>query len=350
MIRKVFLCGAMGVLALGIACSKSSQNPISPSSATSGTSTTADGFLLKAGTPGTVSPTGGTQVQSDPVVLTATTTKGTYTDMALQYHFQVRSGSTVVSEATVGPVSDPTVTFTPSGLSPNTTYTWRVQATYQGQNAPWSPDASFQTIGKFNNGLEFFDPLLDGTTVGIRHGGALIPGQGWQSDALNSGLDYPIQTCSNCRLEFDVRNFGKEEGAPYGLDVKWITQGDAAAFGSFAAFRDHPWKMTMEQRADDDTGIKMIWRNGAAGGGDPGDHTFKAPTGINWSSSRAQPYHFVLDWTPGGFTISIEGQVVVQDGFSRAYAPPNHTISLGCWPRAETMIGAIWSNVRLTRR
>lgn len=350
MIRKVFLCSAIGVLALGIACSKSNDNPTSPSSATSGTSTTSDGFLLKAGTAGTVDPTGGVQLQNDPVVLTASTTKGTYTDMALQYHFQVRSGSTVVSDGTVGPVSAPTVTFTPSGLSPNSSYTWRVQATFQGQSAPWSPDASFKTIGKFNNGQELFDPLMDGTTVGIQRGGHIIPGQGWQSDALNSGLDYPINTCANCRLEFDVRGFGKEEGAPFGLDVKWVTMGDGATFPSFGAFRDHPWKMTVEQRADDDTGIKMIWRNGAAGDGDPGDHTFKDSTGINWDSSRAKPYHFVLDWTPGGFTISIEGQVVVQDGFASPYAPSNHTISLGCWPRGETMIGAIWSNVRLTRR
>jgi hypothetical protein len=348
--RKVFLCGAVGVLALGLACSKNSQTPTSPSSAASGTATTADGFLLKAGVPGTVSPTGGGQVQTDPPVLTASTTKGTYTDIALSYHFQVRSGSTVVAETTVGPVSGSTVTYSPDGLSPNTTYTWRVQATYQGQTAPWSPDASFKTIGKFNNGLEFFDPLLDGTTVGIQRGGAIIPGQGWQSDVLNSGLDYTIQTCSNCKLEFDVKGFGREEGAPFGLDVKWITMGDGASFPSFGAFRDHPWKMTLEQRADDDTGVKMIWRNGDAGDGDPGDHTFKGPTGISWDSHRAQPYHFVFDWNPGGFVISVDGQVINQDGFARPYAPPNHTISLGCWPRGETMIGAIWSNVRLTRR
>jgi len=350
MIRKVFLSSAMGVLALGIACSKSTQAPTSPSSGNSGTSTAADGFLLKAGVPGTVEPTNGAQVQSDPVVLVASTTKGTYTDLALAYHFQVRSGSTVVSEGTVGPVSGSTVQFTPSGLSFNSTYTWRVQATFQGQQAPWSPDSTFKTIGKFNNGLEFFDPLLDGTTVGIQRGGKIIPGQGWQSDALNSGVDYPIQTCSNCKLEFDVRGFGKSEGAPFGLDVKWITMGDGAAFPSFGGFRDHPWKMTIEQRADDDTGIKMIWRNGSSGEGDPGDHTYKGATGIDWNSSRAQPYHFIIDWSPGGFVISIDGHVVNQDGFSRAYAPGNHTISLGCWPRAETMIGAIWSNVRLTRR
>ena len=350
MTRKVFLCSATALLAMAIACGKNSPNPTSPTNSSPGdTSSATDGFALKAGTPNAISPTGGAEA-NDPLTLTASTTKGTYVDIPLQYRFQVRSGSTVVTEGIAGPVSGSTVSFNPSGLQFNTSYTWRVQATYKGANSQWSSDASFKTVGKFNDGRQLFDPLLDGSTVGIQHGGRFLPGEGWQSQSLNDGIDYPTQTCSNCRLEFDVHGFGQEEGAPFGLDVKWLTMGDGGTFQSFGAFRDHPWKMTIEQRADDDTGIKMIWRNGDAGDGDPGDHTFKGQTGIHWSSSHTPPYHFVVDWNPGGFTISVDGQVVNADGFSRPYAPPNHTISLGCYPRGETMIGAIWSNVRLTRR
>jgi hypothetical protein len=344
MTRKVLLCSAAGLLALAVACGKS--NPTSPSQYPA---SLADGFLLKAGTPGIVSPNGGDTVQA-PFTLTASTTRGTYTDMPLQYRFQVRSGSNVVSEGIVGPVDGSQVTFNPSGLAFNTDYTWRVQATYQGNNAAWSQDGSFKTLGKFNNGRELMDPLLDGTSVGVVRGGRFILGQGWQSTSLTDGIDYGTQTCSNCRFEFDVAGFGREEGAPYGLDVKWFTMGDGAAFPSFGGFRDHPWKMTLEQRADDDTGVKMIWRNGDAGEGDPGNHTFKGPTGIQWSSSHQPPYHFVFDWNEGGFYISVDGRVIVSDGFARPYAPPNHTLSLGCWPRGETMVGAIWSNAKLTRR
>jgi hypothetical protein len=350
MTRKAFLCCATALLAIAIACAKSSPNPTAPTTASPGdTSSATDGFALKAGTPSAISPVGGEEAK-DPLTLQASTTKGTYADIPLQYRFQVRSGSTVVAEGVVGPVSESTVSFHPSGLQFNTSYTWRVQATYKGNNTSWSSDASFKTVGKFNDGRQFFDPLTDGSTVGFQHGGRFIAGEGWQSQSLTDGIDYAIQTCSNCRLEFDVHGFGREEGAPFGLDVKWLTMGDGGAFPSFGAFRDHPWKMTIEQRADDATGIKMIWRNGDAGEGDPGDHTFKGPTGIQWSSSHTPPYHFVVDWNEGGFAISIDGQVVNDDGFSRPYAPPNHTISLGCYPRGETMIGAIWSNVRLTRR
>ncbi len=347
--RKVFVCGAVGLLALGIACSKSSQNPTSPSTSTSGTATTADGFLLKAGVPGTVSPVNGDRSQTDPVVLTAGTTKGTYTDMALSYHFQVRSGSTVAAEGTVGPVSTSTVQFTPAGLSPNTTYTWRVQATFSGQNAPWSGDASFQTIGKFKNGDNIFDPLLDGTSVGSVNGGRFIIGKGWQSGSLTDGIDYDIPTCSNCVAEFDVTGFGKTEGASVEKDLKWFTMGDAGTWGSFAAFRDHPWKMHLEQRADADRGMKLIWRNGDAGGGDPGDHTARRDDTEDWNSNTV--YHFVFDWNPGGFRVSVNGHLWFQDGFNGAYAPGNHRIELGCAPRGESFVNsATFSNFRLTSR
>jgi hypothetical protein len=285
----------------------------------------------------------------DPVTLTASSTSGTFTDAPLSYRFQVRSGSTVVSEGVVGPTPGATVSFTPSGLAFNTAYTWRVQATYQGNNAPWSSDASFQTIGKFRNGANIFDPLLDGTTLGVAQGGRFIVGQGWQSGGLNDGIYYDIPTCANCRAEFDVTNFGKKEGESVRKDVKWFTMGDSTAWGDFGAFRDHAWKMHLEQRADADRGMKLIWRNGRAGGGDPGDHTARRDDTEDWNSGTV--YHFAFDWTPSGFTVSVNGHLWFQDGFSRPYTPGNHRIELGCSPRGESFINsAIFSNFRLTSR
>jgi hypothetical protein len=348
--RKVFLCGAVGVMALGLACSQSSQTPSSPSSASTGTATTADGFLLKAGIPGTISPINGAQAQGDPVVLTAGTTKGTYTDMALQYHFQVRSGSTVVSEGTVGPTSESTISYTATGLTGNTNYTWRVQAVYQGQSAPWATDASFKTIGKFINGDNIFDPLLDGTSVGHVMGGRFIPGKGWQSASLVDGIYYDIPTCSNCVAEFDVTGFGHAEGASFEKDVKWFSMGDGATWGSFGAFRDSPWKMHLEQRSDSDRGMKITWRNGGAGGGDPGDHVARNDNTEDWNASVV--YHFVFDWDPSGFRISVNGHLWFQDTFAGGpYAPGNHRIELGCSPRGESFVNsATYSNFKLTPR
>ncbi len=53
----------------------------------------------------------------------------------------------------------------------------------------------------------------------------------------------------------------------------WAT---APTLGNFGAFRNHPWKMHLEQRGDGNgTGMKLIWRNGKAGDGEPGDHDTK---------------------------------------------------------------------------
>ena len=59
----------------------------------------------------------------------------------------------------------------------------------------------------------------------------------------------------------------------------------------------------------------------------------------------------MLDWTPSGFSVSVNGEEWFEDGFGgHPYEPPNHRISLGCWPRGESFIGVIYSNIKLTAR
>ena len=100
-----------------------------------------------------------------------------------------------------------------------------------------------------------------------------------------------------------MTNFGKNEGAPLEKDVKWFTMGDGATWGNFQAFRDHPWKIHLEQRSDADRGMKLIWRNGAAGDGDPGDHTQRRDDTEDWNGNVV--YHFVFDWTPSSLSVTV---------------------------------------------
>ena len=132
--------------------------------------------------------------------------------------------------------------------------------------------------------------------------------------------------------------------------------GDASTFGDFNAFRDHPWKMHLEQRSDGDgTGMKLIWRNGEAGDGNPGDHENRNNATVDWQSNIV--YHFTLRWTPSSFEVQVgivgaDGQVTGNRvWFSGSLAAARMRrrllrISLGCYPRNETMAGAIWRNVR----
>jgi hypothetical protein len=343
------ICFAASFIAAATVVACGGKTPSSPTPPPTSTTVTIAAPVVK-------SPVGGAQLDTLSPTMEVTNAVTTGSPGAVTYRFEASeldsfpdNTRTFVADG-VAQGTGTTTTTVPGQLISNFSYFWRARATNGTVTSDWSKVETFKTLGKFNDGRRITDPLLDGTTVGIQHGGRFIQGQGWQSVSLNDSIDYPIQTCSNCTLEFDVVGFGKEEGAPFGLDVKWFTMGDGGTFGNFGAFRDHPWKMHMEQRADDDTGVKMVWRNGDAGDGDPGDHTFKGPTGISWSSGHQPPYHFEFTWTESGFQILVDGHTIVADGFSRPYAPPNHTLSLGCRPRGETMIGAIWSNVRLTRR
>jgi hypothetical protein len=155
--------------------------------------------------------------------------------------------------------------------------------------------------------------------------------------------------CAECRLEFDATNFGPQEGFAFQKDLKWVSMGEANSFGSFAAFRNSPWKMHLIQRADFPTGMEIIWRNGGTNpDGDPGDHRIKENhTAITFNSS--QVYHFLLEWHRGGFEIWVNGIEVMSDGWGRPYAPGNLRIQLGCAPRAESIIGVVYRNVKLTR-
>ena len=73
-----------------------------------------------------------------------------------------------------------------------------------------------------------------------------------------------------------LTNVGPTEGFTIERDLKMVSMGDATTFGSFGAFRDHPWKMHLVQRADFPSGWEIIWRNGGTDPeGDPGDHRIK---------------------------------------------------------------------------
>ena len=64
------------------------------------------------------------------------------------------------------------------------------------------------------------------------------------------------------------------------------------------------------------------------------------------SGTTTRRYRFRLVWDGGGFGIFINGEEWISDSFSQPYQPPQHRVSLGCWPRAETL-WATYRNVKL---
>jgi len=344
--RTLALFGVSVLVAGVVACS--SANPATPVVPTpTGANAAPDGSTLKVDPPTPMSPTNDLKLNSPVVTLTArgsTLQFQSATPVTLQYRFQVFNGAGVMVENVLTSATSYQVAAT---LVPNARHTWRVRAESQGEAGPFSSTASFVT----EDPALINDPLTNGTTVGARIGGNFIAGQGWQSNSLTDGIDYDVPSgCISCRLVFDATNFGGQEGFPYAKDLKWVSMGDPGAFGSFGAFRDHPWKMHLVQRADYASGMEIIWRNGGtdANGGDPGDHRIKlTDTPLRFSSS--QVYHFQLDWTTTGYQVAVNGIEVFSDGWDHWFEVAPLRVELGCVPRADSFVGIIYRNVKLTK-
>jgi hypothetical protein len=344
--RTLALFGVSVLVAGVVACS--SANPATPVVPTpTGANAAPDGSTLKVDPPAPLSPTNDLKLNSPVVTLTARASTLQFpsaTPVTLQYRFQVFNGAGVMVENVLTSATSYQVAAT---LVPNARHTWRVRAESQGEAGPFSSTASFVT----EDPALINDPLTNGTTVGARIGGNFIAGQGWQSLSLTDGIDYDVPSgCISCRLVFDATNFGGQEGFPYAKDLKWVSMGDPGAFGSFGAFRDHPWKMHLVQRADYASGMEIIWRNGGtdANGGDPGDHRIKlTDTPLRFSSS--QVYHFQLDWTTTGYQIAVNGIEVLSDGWDHWFEVAPLRVELGCVPRADSFVGIIYRNVKLTK-
>ncbi len=366
--RSLSVLGATLLIAMSVACQKSQA--LSPTMPTASTVTPADGATLKASAPSPQSPAGDTRLETfTPPTLTAggaSLTNGG--SVALQYRFQLLSEAGAV-------LQDSGLRATPSWvptvlLDFDKRYSWQVRAEASGAVGPWSAKASFLSPNSgFIRGQNAFDPLTNGRTVGRQVGGHFEVGAngGWQADLLGDALDYDIPTCEACKVEFDVTNFGNGEGNSVQKDVKWFSMGDAAAWAGFTPFRDHPWKMHLEQRSDGN-GMQVIWRNGANDndtGGDPeyGDHRgkFYSDDPNFGHSFDNKVWHFVIEWTVETYKISIgeNGGTPKQyfpgrggdSGYfntGHSYHPPNHRIELGCAPREESMIGARYRNFKIT--
>lgn len=351
MFQKIHLGVCIVLGALAVACTQTSKQ--GPSGVAGSSTLGADGSSVKVTAPTPLSPTGGAQpAPGTALTLSMKNVSGAYKAFDVTYEVEIKNAAGAVAATATFLSAGGATTTIPVGakLEADAPHTWRARVVFEDGAGPWSESASFRTpVAAFLAGKAIFDPLTGGFTVGQRRGGTFIPGRGWRSDTNFDGIDYDITTCDNCRLEFDASEI--QNGLSNDADDKWLSMAQRVAFNDFAAFRNDEWKMTLELRADGDgTGMKLIWRNGCSdcGEDDPGDHTGKLGSTIDWDVD--QTYHFIFDWTPGGYFIEVGDEVWFEGDFAEPYAPPNHRVSLGCYPRGETLRGVVFKNVKLTPR
>jgi len=242
--KKSVLCSAAAVLALAIGCSKTPTTPVAPAAPTdAGTGAAADGSTLKIGTPTPVSPVGGVQVTE--LTFTASKATGKFADITPSYQFQIRSGSTVVydSGVTGGSGSGANVSHTATAtIDPDTNFTWRVRAVFQGASGSWSSDASFKSpVGAYLRNGEVRDPLAIGRTVGRANGNVTFSAEGATLNDQTSNIQYVMdQTVQQGEFSFLAKNI--KSAAPGGKSKMMAIQ------EGFGDITDDDYRFTVEKR------------------------------------------------------------------------------------------------------
>jgi hypothetical protein len=356
--KRFVLCSAAAVLALAIACSKSSQSPSSPSVTENGsTNAAADGSTLKATAPSPVSPVNGEQ--PDTLILTTNKATGKFaSSVPLSYEFEIKTAAGgVVSEcsSTVAGGGD-TVSYTPTcTLEYDTPHTWRVRAVYAGASGPWSANASFKSSsGGYIRGNEIFDPLTNGQTAGEPNGPVqFISGQGAKLLGHESFIRYRLP--QNLQEgEFSMLVLGADEGA----------EGDKSKIFSMQEgpderdITDDDYRMTAELRgrnygAPGSVAFRIICGDGKSRDGERSQQ--------NFSSSRW--YFWRFSWQTGSARLEVRednrsGRPLYDKTIgtgSHPYRPDPHYLYLGtAMGRAgeldATLPGGIYKNVWASSR
>jgi hypothetical protein len=358
--KRIVLCSAAAVLAIAIACSKSSETPTSPSVSEGGTGNAGpDGATLKATAPTVISPTNG--AQPDSLVLTASTAQGKFDkSMQLSYQFQISTdGGQVVSACTENVNADPgatTVSYSPScGLEFEAPYKWKVRARNGDFVGPWSAEASFKApSGGYIRGNEVFDPLTNGKTAGQLNGPTqFIPGEGVKLLDHTSFVRYPLPVNLQ-NGEFSMMIKGADEGTE-GDKSKVFAMQEGPDEGDIT---DDDYRMTAELRG--------------ANYGAPGSVTFRIICGdgqsrdagriqLNFNSSRWYFWRFTWQTGSARLEVKVDGPTgstiynVATGTGTHPYRPDPHYMYLGApMGRAgandATLPGGIYKNVWASSR
>ena len=210
------------MLALAVACGRSTETPVAPSGVETGSSDAAsDGSTLKVSAPTPKSPVNGQQPDGT-LVLTAGAASGKFTAVGpLSYRFQIinAANAVVCNMLVAGGSGDATVTPSSSGcaLDFDVVYSWQVRAEMSGAGGPWSSKASFRSpVGGYMKGNELFDPLTNGPSqvmTGSRNV-TWIPGVGVRLEARDSYVEWRLpQSCIDCEFSalYTIIGNGSEE-------------------------------------------------------------------------------------------------------------------------------------------
>jgi hypothetical protein len=309
--------------------------------------TTVPGVTITAPTP--ASPSSGSEVRDDRPTLTvnnATVSDGS----APTYSFQVSIDSTfsVIAAQTSGVPQNPSgqTSWRVDLVLQNRQYFWRARARTASADGPYSSVSDFRVNSTSASGGQppastlVTDPLTNGRTVGRASGGRFIS-QGWQVTARTDYLRYEVPSISSGFVEWENTGLRTTNAAPnnHMLFGMW----DPSA----GVYRDNAYRVHL-QKLDTNHNPPYLRLRWIANGEEHDE-------GVNiniWEPGTV--YSWRIEWGPSadGNTarVFLNGDAVILAGYGRTYRPNTHWIELGIAERAESVVGAVYANVRIGRR
>jgi hypothetical protein len=149
MVRRLLCVAGVLVMAGAVACSQSSPNPASPSSAVAaGAGAAPDGTTLKAPAPSVVSPVNDEKLKNRRPTFVFNNVQGKYVGSTFSYRLEMYdANNALVSALSLPQGSGTSTTYAYTvDLEKGARYTWKVRAQKDALFGPWSPSGSFITI------------------------------------------------------------------------------------------------------------------------------------------------------------------------------------------------------------
>ncbi len=298
---------------------------------------------MVVGAPVIVSPASGATVGETRPTLTvsnASVSSGTAT-----YSFQVATDSgfsnIVAQTQGIGQGSGQTSWQVSADLE-NRQHFWRARA------RAGTTDGGFSTVADFRvnasgfgsatpvNGLLVYDPLTNGTTIGLRGGGEFTA-QGWMVTTRSDYIRYGVPTIESGFVEWENSNMEDEVE-----DKQWMLFGmwDPSKGG----YRENPYRVNLQKL--DSTHNAPFFRVRWISDGEQYDF---GNDFAEWDLFKT--YKIRVEWGPGIGSqivkVFLDGQEQFSQTYENVYRPATHWIELGVQERKESIIGVVYANLKI---
>jgi hypothetical protein len=224
----------------------------------------------------------------------------------------------------------------------NESYFWRARAEAGSTTGPFSQPAEFRVnapgFGSQTpiNGLLIYDPLTNGTTVGLRGGGEFTP-EGWTVTSRSDFIRYGVPTLESGFVEWD--NVGMEDEV---IEKQWMLFGmwDPSA----GSYRENPYRVNLQKL---DSGhnspyFRVRWITN-------GEQYDFGNDFEEWDLFKT--YTIKVEWGPGIGSqivkVYLDGVEQFSQNYDNVYRPAIHFIELGIQDRKESIVGITYSNLKI---